>query len=166
MASNDDGELPSRPVGLVAVLSVLIGLWVMIVTTDTEASVVLSGPTSSTTPPLIVQHEPTDYRELAAEIAQNHGLNVQLFTATIQCETAGTWNPDIQSMHRYPTDRPDWGVKAGDRELSFGLAQFHLPAHNITVEQAQDPEFALHKMADLWVAGKQYMWTCYRILTT
>ena len=38
----------------------------------------------------------------------------------------------IQSRERYPEDRPDWGVKAGDTELSFCVFQLHQPAHHAT----------------------------------
>jgi len=35
-----------------------------------------------------------------------------------------------QSRERYPKDRPEYGVKAGDRELSFCIFQIHAPAHD------------------------------------
>ena len=35
-----------------------------------------------------------------------------------------------QSRERYPKDRPEYGVKAGDRELSFCIFQIHSPAHD------------------------------------
>lgn len=44
-------------------------------------------------------------------------------------ESGGTFSMG-QSNLRYPKDRPDWGVKAGDRELSFCFAQIHSPAHD------------------------------------
>jgi hypothetical protein len=37
-----------------------------------------------------------------------------------------------QSKERYPKDRPEYGVKAGDRELSFCIYQIHAPAHAAT----------------------------------
>lgn len=40
-----------------------------------------------------------------------------------------------QSQLRYPKDRPDWGVKAGDQELSFCFFQIHAPAHDKRAKQ-------------------------------
>jgi hypothetical protein len=40
-----------------------------------------------------------------------------------------------QSQLRYLKDRPDWGVKAGDQELSFCTFQIHAPAHDDTAEE-------------------------------
>ena len=40
-----------------------------------------------------------------------------------------------QSRLRYPEDRPDWGVKAGDQELSFCTFQIHAPAHDETAKR-------------------------------
>ena len=36
---------------------------------------------------------------------------------------------NIQSQAIYKKDHPKWGVKAGDRELSWGVPQAHRPAH-------------------------------------
>lgn len=38
-----------------------------------------------------------------------------------------------QSNLRYQKDRPEYGVKAGDRELSFCMFQIHEPAHKNTI---------------------------------
>lgn len=40
-----------------------------------------------------------------------------------------------QSQLRYPEDRPDWGVNAGDQELSFCTFQIHAPAHDATAKR-------------------------------
>lgn len=40
-----------------------------------------------------------------------------------------------QSMLRYPEDRPDWGVKKGERERSFCFFQIHEPAHGDTAKR-------------------------------
>ncbi len=48
-------------------------------------------------------------------------------------------------------------VKNGERELSFGIAQIHLPSHpNITQEQTLDPEFSIKFMSDRWEDTKWY----------
>ena len=41
----------------------------------------------------------------------------------------------VQSNERYQEDKPHWGVKAGDRELSFCIFQIHLPAHGDTIKR-------------------------------
>lgn len=90
--------------------------------------------------------------------------NVSLATMwrVIKCEDGGL-DPAAQSWVRYTKDHPAWGVKAGDRELSFGLAQIHLPAHpNITIQQATDPDFALRFMASKIAQGRGSMWSCYQ----
>jgi len=40
-----------------------------------------------------------------------------------------------QSRERYPKDRPEYGVKAGDQELSFCIFQIHAPAHDATAKR-------------------------------
>lgn len=41
----------------------------------------------------------------------------------------------IQSSERYRTDRPEYGLKAGEREQSYCMFQIHEPAHKKTIEQ-------------------------------
>lgn len=71
---------------------------------------------------------------------------------TINCEDT-TWNPQKQSDI----------VKNGIREESYGLAQINIPSNpNVTIEQAQDPNFAIEFMAKNMGAGRSDMWSCYR----
>lgn len=100
------------------------------------------------------------YHDLAVQVAVAHGIDIQLFTSVIACES--NFNPTIQSNHIYNFNDPARGIVAGERELSYGIAQFHIPDWDITIEQAQDPVFALNKMAQLWLEGKAELWTCYR----
>lgn len=100
-------------------------------------------------------------QEKIASYAAKYDVSRDLMTSIIRCETAGTFDPKIQSSARYTRDHPDWGVKQGDRELSFGLVQIHRPAHpHVTYEQATDPDFALDFMAKNLAAGRRSMWTC------
>ncbi len=95
--------------------------------------------------------------------AEEYGVSAVAMTAIINCESQGSTT--IQSNHRYPTDRPNEGLKAGQRELSFGLVQIHLPAHkNISKEQAIDPEFAIDFLAKNLKAGRANMWSCAKTL--
>lgn len=81
----------------------------------------------------------------------------------IACESG--YNPTIQSHHRYKTDRPHEGVRAGEREQSFGLVQIHLPAHpNVSYQEAIDPEFAVDFLAKNLSQGRGGAWTCYNQL--
>jgi len=63
---------------------------------------------------------------------------------TIWCETQ--WY-NVRSFAPYPDGR---------REESYGLAQIHLPDHDVTVEQAMTPEFAFRWMLDNWDTAKWY----------
>jgi len=50
----------------------------------------------------------------------------------------------------------------GKRELSFGIAQIHLPSHpDVTKEQALDKEFSIHWTAKKWKEGFRG-WSCYK----
>jgi len=40
-----------------------------------------------------------------------------------------------QSRERYKEDKPHWGVKKGDRELSFCIFQLHSPAHDANAKR-------------------------------
>lgn len=73
-----------------------------------------------------------------------------------------TGSTTIQSYSRYTRDHPEWGVKKGDRELSFGLSQIHLPSHpEVTYEQAIDPVFAINFLAKNLSKKKCGIWmTC------
>ncbi len=85
----------------------------------------------------------------ATEVATDHGLNVERFLKTIQCESG--WNR----------------FAVGDQGLSHGLAQFYRPLRDwgITAEQAYDPLIALPLMARAWQKGEAYRWTCWRLIT-
>lgn len=64
---------------------------------------------------------------------------------TIWCESHN-WNVQSQIIDR-----------TGNRELSYGLGQIHLPSHpSITKEQALDPEFSIKWMAANFENTKWY----------
>lgn len=71
---------------------------------------------------------------------------------------------DLQSYHLYSFSDPSRGIYMGEREKSFGLAQIHLPDHDVSYEEATDPEFALDFMAKHFAEGKAAWWTCYRMI--
>lgn len=69
---------------------------------------------------------------------------------------------DQQSLHIYSFSDPSRGIYKGNREMSYGLAQIHLPDHNVTHDQAIDPKFAIDFMAKHFAEGHASWWTCYR----
>ncbi len=76
----------------------------------------------------------------------------------IDIETAGTWDPKIQSLCPNKKD--------GGRELSFGLVQIHLPDHpEVTLEQATDAQFSVDFLIQALKEGRGNQWTSYRSIT-
>lgn len=97
------------------------------------------------------------YREAA-----RYGADPEKMIATIECESAG-WQPEIQSWHRYEFSDPKRGIVTGERELSFGLAQIHLPDHQqVSREEAIDPYYAITFAAQHFGENNGKIWTCYR----
>ena len=41
----------------------------------------------------------------------------------------------VQSKEKYTRDRPEYGLKAGDREQSYCIFQIHEPAHIHTIRK-------------------------------
>lgn len=79
----------------------------------------------------------------------------------ISCESG--WNTTLQSYHRYTATNVPKGYSIGDREMSFGLVQIHLPAHpTISYEQAIDPRFSADFLAKNIANGHAGMWSCYK----
>jgi hypothetical protein len=100
---------------------------------------------------------------LMKEYASEYGIDWRVMYDVVDCETGHTFDPSIQSTVTYKYDVPAWGVKKGDRELSYGLAQYHLPSHpEITVEQATNPRFAIRRMAEDIAQGRLRQWSCAR----
>jgi len=84
-------------------------------------------------------------------------------SAIVGCESG--YQVAIQSQHRYTETNAPRGFKAGDREQSFGLAQIHVPVHDVTEEQAKNPYFAVEWLAKGIAKGQASMWTCARTLS-
>ena len=82
--------------------------------------------------------------------------------AIIGCESG--FVSDIQSNHRYTAENVPVGYQVGDREQSWGLVQIHIPVHDVTIEQAIDPEFAIDFMAKNMSEGRTSWWTCAKQL--
>jgi len=98
-------------------------------------------------------------KEEIRKAADKYGVSYEKMNATVKCES--NYDLDVQSHH----------ILSYGRELSFGLAQFHLPSKNrdaqgvvITKEMALDPLQALDAMAYHFSIGNARLWTCYRML--
>ena len=90
-------------------------------------------------------------KELARDTAKEYGLHTQKFLHTLNCENL--FRAKGQSEHIN---------EKGEREMSFGAAQIHIPSHStISQEQAEDPEFAIKWMAEKWSKGDAYLWSCW-----
>ncbi|SRR6266436_3144706 len=119
-------------------------------------AVLLSVPSSVLTVPIfsVPQTEAatlskSELIDIATDIARAHHLNVDHFLKTVDCESR-------------------WIVDAvGDAGHSHGLVQIYQPAHtDITIEQANNPRFALMWMAREWQNDHAYWWTCWRIISS
>lgn len=88
----------------------------------------------------------TSYRELTYKIAVEYGVSGSVMAAVVECESE--WNPRA----------------IGDHGNSYGLAQIYMPVwgKEVSIAEAQDPEFALRFMAKKMAAGQGNLWTCYR----
>lgn len=99
--------------------------------------------------------------ELVRKYAKQYNVSPNEMLRVIGCENKPL-DPKLQSYIRYKSDNPVWGVKAGEREKSYGLVQIHLPSHpNISYEQATDPEFSIEFMAKKFSKGQASEWSCY-----
>ena len=106
--------------------------------------------TISTGTPVIYPADPSSIHDIVLEATNRYGTNFQEVWNMIGCETQGTYDPLIQS----------YNILWYGRELSFGLAQIHLPDHpNITQAQATNPFFAADFIAKNWEAHKDW-WKC------
>lgn len=99
------------------------------------------------------------------ELTKGTSVNPNVVYGTIaKCENTPL-DTNLQSGHRYKYNNKRWGILAGEREKSFGLAMIHLPDHpTITHAEATDPEFALSWMVQEFQAGRASQWTCWRNL--
>lgn len=85
-------------------------------------------------------------------VSAKYGVSRGMVYKIVACETAGTFDPGIQSQI----------IKNGKQEDSWGLAQIHLPDHpDISKEQATDPDFALDYLASKLSEHKGFLWSCY-----
>ena len=98
--------------------------------------------------------------EKIARYSEMYGVPYSRIYNTIECETAHTFDTNIQSNLRYDFSSKKRGIVLGEREQSYGLAQIHLPDHpEVTIEQATNPDFAIEFMAKNMSLGRKW-WYC------
>lgn len=106
---------------------------------------------------------PRSVPEMILFYSEKYEVSYDLIYSTVKCETAGTFNPKIQSGVKYNFSDPKRNLVKGELERSYGLAQIHLPDHpHISIEQAIDPDFALDFMASNLSKGRTWMWYCIK----
>ena len=106
----------------------------------------ISNPSLITIPRVEAQTLTTDdLKTIASADAVRYGLNTEHFLAVINKESG--WNPTATSTTQ-----------------DYGIAQWHISAHNMTIEQADDPIFALDKMAQAWSDGHEKWWVAWKTL--
>lgn len=98
------------------------------------------------------------------DLEEKYGVSAIGMMGVLDCETGGNYSdPAIQSSYIYKTDRPHLGIKAGDREESYGFPQWHVvDRDDITKEQAIDGHYSLEHMAREIQKGKIKQWSCYK----
>jgi soluble lytic murein transglycosylase-like protein len=97
--------------------------------------------------PKLTKVERNDITRIIERKAFSYGLNPILMAEIIQCESS--FNPNAKNI--------------STREESYGLVQINTLVHDVTIEQATNPEFAVEFLAKHLKEGKgDKMWvTCY-----
>ncbi len=94
------------------------------------------------------EYSKEDIYDIVASSSATYGYKTEDVMKLISCETGGTFDTNLQSRVIQPYGR----------ELSFGLAQIHIPSHpSITVSQAKDPYFAVEFIGKHW-SDRNQMW--------
>lgn len=120
---------------------ILIGLFPRVSAHAQEASVRISDGT------WVVVEQPLTIPQLIARYAALYGVNREILTNVLTCESRLS------------------ASAVGDSGASYGVAQINLPSHpTISKEEALDPEFAINFAAKEFSVGHASLWSCYRIL--
>ena len=96
--------------------------------------------------------------------------NENTITALVYLTAHEVGLPPSKAREMVGTIRCESGFRPwvrGDGGVSRGLSQIHAPSWpEITDEQAFNPVFAVHFMADQFKKGNERAWTCWRSLYT
>ena len=91
---------------------------------------------------------------LVDKYSKQYKVSGERMMRTLECENPA-FDPYLQSYVKADT--------YNGRELSFGVAQIHLPSHReLTIEQITDLDFAVEFMAKEFAKGNAKIWSCYR----
>ncbi len=121
-------------------------------------------PTSADDPlPLMVPIKPVSVQELVSKYSAIYHVSRQDMLDTTNCENK-EHDPKARSKSRYTFNDPKRGIIKGEQEQSYGLAMIHLPDHpDITLSEAEDPDFSIEFMAKNFAKGNQHLWTCWKL---
>jgi len=79
-------------------------------------------------------------------------------------EQAKKYNVDPKVMHKVIKCESGYNPKAlGDGGKSRGLVQIHSGYHNVSDEDAYNPQYAIEFLAKALSEGKGNLWSCYRM---
>jgi len=97
--------------------------------------------------PKLTKVERNDINRIIERKAFSYGLNPILMAEIVDCESGF----NLKAEH------------ISTKERSYGLVQINTLVHDVTIEQATDPEFAIEFLAKHLKEGKgDTMWvTCY-----
>lgn len=105
-------------------------------------------------------HAPTDVRVLSVPVVEAAALpDLHTFAST----TAQQYGLDPLLFSKVITCESQWRPEATSSTADFGIVQIHLASHSdVSLEQANNPYWAITWMAQQWVAKHQTWWTCYK----
>lgn len=109
-------------------------------TNSTETYVAPTLSTSTTKAKEVVS-APESIHDKLTRYALKYDIPRQDLWQLVGCETGYTWSPTIRSQGK---------LKNGQQENSRGLAQINLDAHNISLEEATNPDYALDFIGKHW----------------
>jgi len=97
--------------------------------------------------------QPEDYKTYASTTAEKLGIDPDVFTNVLQCES------------HFRPDAPGDFSTTTKQYTSFGIAQIHLIAHpDVTKAQALDGIWSIDWAAQQFAKGNAHWWSCYKLL--
>lgn len=116
---------------------ILVGLCLLLTTKFLQVNAVTTNDIPSYAPP----REKT-ISEIIDEKALQYNVSATRLTFFIKCESS----MNVNAKNISPV------------EASYGLSQINTLVHNVTIEQATNPEYAIDFMAKNFSKGKYNMW--------
>ena len=91
------------------------------------------------------------------EQAPKKDVDPDVVSHIIWCES-GFWNK--QSQLPYSFSSPKRGIHKGEQEKSYGILMWHVPDHDLTVEQALNPYFSIDRAIE-YIGKGIFIWYGY-----